>query len=201
MDEAVVVENVVPFLNPGQAMRVFPRMSRGVGQVFSQRLTGHWWSCPDWIDNVELFACWKDRLSSEQDRHSAVDELFVLLLQSPAQLMDLTAVNGDTVLHVVCRKGEWTLVDLVLRFDVNVNVRGAGDLTPLHCAAFARSESVCRALVAAHANAALRDSIGRLPENWASVQQAHQLATFLRQTRKLQTRRLVGCFSWLKDPV
>jgi hypothetical protein len=104
----------------------------------------------------------------------------------PKSVLASRAANGDGFLHVYSRKGEIRIVNLLLRFCTyaDVNLLGSGNMTPLHLGAFGKSYSVCRSLMQARADPGVVDCMHRLPENWASVQQAHDLAQFLRRARK-----------------
>ena len=185
LDDSIVVQ-IIKFLRPSEAVRVFKRLSREVRRSFSRIADPGLWEQPALVSlpDEEIVNRVKVRLKS--DRSHLIDELFLFCWTDPVRLSGLTAPNDDSILHMLCRNGEVKLFGMILnRFPaLDLNAPGAGGMTCLHCAAFSRDFSLCSYLISRGADPGLRDSIGRLAEDWATLQTAHEVASFLRKCRK-----------------
>ena len=211
MDNEVVIRNLLPFVTPVQVYAVFSVLNKSITAMIKWHVDPVAW--PDLhCHRGPYWPIARDYLK-RGDRQGLKNILLAKLGQDATAVMSMEAPNGDILLHQFARKGETNLVDMLLRYTAPVadwfgdwdssdssmpefdedhmykpayelRRKGAGGMTALHCAAFARSEATCRLLLLAGANAGARDDIGRYPENWATVQQAHDLSQFLRRVRK-----------------
>lgn len=194
------VVNVSPFLVPYEAFRIMPRLSSSTAVVFKATVQSSWWESPCLQAPHNLIDDIKVRLSIPDRKKETYSMILLHLLDDPIQFYLLRATNEDMLVHVLARRGDVGLLELIARmtsvFDPNDN--GAGGMTLLHCVAFSKSREACKFLVRVGADPNIRDAIGRLPEDWATVQQAHELATFLRHCRKGKVEsQKINCTSWL----
>lgn len=78
-------------------------------------------------------------------------------------------VDGDTALHIACRRGDLWAVELLVMGGVDVNAVGDMDMTPLHAAHRAKKisksdrEAIERYLIENGANTDFRDGFGLKP--------------------------------------
>lgn len=87
----------------------------------------------------------------------------------PINPLSFRDVDGDTSLHIACRRGDLWAIQLLVRGGVDVNAIGGMDMTPLH--AVHRSKIVSntnraaieRYLVNNGANLDIRDGFGLAP--------------------------------------
>jgi hypothetical protein len=184
-DDCIVI-HIVKFLRPSEAVRVFKHVSMEVRRSFVRVADPGLWRQPSLVSlrDEEIVNEVKFRLKS--DRSNVIDDLFLFSWLDPGRLSSLTAPNDDSILHMLCRNGDLGLVRMIANRipALDVNVPGAGGMTCLHCAAFSRDLSLSSYLVSRGADPGIRDSIGRLAEDWATLRGAHQVASFLRKCRK-----------------
>lgn len=186
------------YLEPVDAVRVFTRLSRYTRSTFQSSVDpGKTWNASLFIA-TDSFDSLRTQLST--NRRQLLSALYVGLRVNPESILNLTAANGDSLVHLLCRKGEASILRMFVSHAlIDVNRLGAGDMTLLHCSAFAKNTELCKMLINRGADPGIKDSIGRLPEDWATVQGAHELCTFLRHCRKGKHENPIsnGCFSWL----
>ncbi len=193
---------IAAFLTPYEAVRLLSRLSKGVRTSFNEQVHGAMWPAPHILSEV-IEGNPIDWIRGQLGRtySFAASEVFLVLLVDPIWIYRQRATNDDCLGHILCRRGDAGLFQLLARMSplFDPNERGAGSMTFLHCGAFARCPEVCRFLATCGASADIRDDMKRLPEDWATIQQAHDLATFLRHIRKGKTFNSspTGCMSWL----
>jgi hypothetical protein len=198
MENDVLVMHTACFLEPVDAVRVFTRLSRYIRSAFQSSVDpGRTWEA-----STTGITCSFDSLRNQlsANRRQFLSDLYIRVQVNPDFILDLRAANGDSLLHYLCRKGESYIVQLILSHAIlDMNQPGAADMTLLHCSAFSKNMEMCKFLINHRADPGTKDSIGRLPEDWATVQGAHDLCTFLRRSRKGKhvNNSPISCFSWL----
>lgn len=200
MENDVLVMHTVRFLEPVDAVRIFTRLSRYIRSAFQSSVDpGRTWEA-----SRTKITCSFDSLRNQlsANRRQFLSDLFIRMQVNPDFILDLRAINGDSFLHYLCRKGESNIVQFILsRAILDMNQPGAADMTLLHCSAFSKNMDLCKFLINHRANPCTKDSIGRLPEDWATVQGAHDLCTYLRRSRKGKhvNNTPISCFSWFNN--
>ena len=190
-----MVVNVAPFLTPLEAVRVFSRLSQSTRAV-SLESSCNFWLLPELLSSLSPVEHIRRGLAvrNQEARALLLSELYLALSIEPIPVCSIRAGNDDKLMHVLGRRGETGLLQLVARMDPSFdpNETGSGGMTALHCCAFSKSMNACKFLIQSGADPNIKDSIGRLAEDWATVQQAHELATFLRRSRKGKLGRLTN---------
>lgn len=182
-DEEFWIIHVSQYLTVIEAVRVFTRLRRTTRSSFQSSFDPYWWRTsslkPHVIENT------RSGLMSV-GRKSYISNLYISLFVDPVQVGAQRISNGDSIFHLFARRNEPGLIQLCYRMipTFDPNDRGAGGMTLLHCAAFSKSIDICRWLISVGADPKLFDDIHRLPEDWATIQNAHELATYLRRCRK-----------------
>jgi hypothetical protein len=173
MDNEVVLTYVFSFLEPEEAFRIFSSLSKYARDLWFLKLYAY--VKPLDVDEIMV--------NTNSDSSSARLALLCALFRDPRSVLGAKAPNGDEMIHKFARKGKPQLVSLLIRHNAELNSRGCGQMTPLHCAAFAKSTDTCQILLNAGADPSLRDSIGRLPEDWARMQSYPELQFLLLAAR------------------
>lgn len=91
-------------------------------------------------------------------------------------------ISGDSELHLAVQHGNIELVEVLLVRPVrptDPDVRGKGEMTPLHLAVYHRHEDIMRMLLRHGADANLRNSSGRTPLHMASAHTSHAMVAML----------------------
>ena len=189
MNSEVVVRNVIGFLFPVEAIYVFTVVNRSIRLIAQECLKERLWEKPAILLSDQICVEVKARIRTDDpyERYILLNDLWLGLTMDPDRMLNARAINGDGLLHFFCRKGEVSLASLIIRHMLApsvLNCAGASGMTALHCAAYARSEPLVRLLIKLHANPGIKDSIGRFPEDWATIQQMHDMADLLRRARK-----------------
>ena len=171
MDDEFFWVNLVPWLGPFEVVRIMCMTSKVSMSVLSNVVFS--------ISVVNL----AELVKTCKSRHSMLDTVMSVVYSHPSMIHSQCA-NGDTALHVSARRGDWLLVSLLVSFGADVNRVGAGDMTPLHCAAYGKSFRSIEILLNSGARSGEKDAMGRWPEDWATMQQCWDMATRLRHHRK-----------------
>lgn len=80
--------------------------------------------------------------------------------------VNATNTSGSSLAHVAVRTGDWKMLDLVLSFHPDVNVKEGKEVgggTPLHAATAAGSERMVRMLLKNHGDPSIVDEYGSTP--------------------------------------
>jgi hypothetical protein len=193
MDDEVVLSNVLPFLTPKQSYLLFSRLSSTSHSILVRNSDS--WNTAYPVCNFPEFIKELWRLG---DLENLLNNLFVALRKDREAAINQSLVNGDCLVHFLCRKAYCPAVHLVVQSGIDVNLKGSGDMTPLHCAAFGKSDAIVDLLLRAGADPNIPDAIGRLPEDWATVQQNYVMARKLRKTREGETSISASCFPFFQ---
>jgi ankyrin repeat protein len=93
--------------------------------------------------------------------------------------------RGMTPLHYAALYGRGdSVIPLLIRAGVSVNVREASGLTPLHCAATGDSAATVKLLLASGADKTLKDGFGATPEKTAELNNKAELARVIQDYTK-----------------
>ncbi|XP_071807493.1 uncharacterized protein [Asterias amurensis] len=100
-------------------------------------------------------------LAVEAGNMSVAREL--LTHQREEQLKAVRTDNGETPLHVACRKKDVDICKMLVDCGANVNIKNEEGHTPLHIAAWAGEEQILKTLYLAKADANILDKFDRSP--------------------------------------
>ena len=171
MDDEIIWTNVVVFLGQFDSVKILTRLSQCSRDVMHRIV---------WPAVSGNFA---ELVKTHRNRIALLDTV-ISMLKGNAGCVNDECMNGDTALHVSAKRGDVHLVSLLVHFRANVCRPGSGEMTPLHCAAFGKNLRCVEILLGARADPAVKDALGRWPEDWATTQQCWDIATMLRKTRK-----------------
>ena len=177
MENEPVLINVIPFLTCVEGFRIFSILCVFSRDVWHKKIQTNLSFHSSYLNLDDI----KAKLSNNLP--GVTEEVFRALLKTPSSSLKATATNGDELMHIFARKGHASIIQLLIQFKADVNSIGSGRMTPLHCAAFAKSEYACKTLLSARADPCLKDSLSRLPEDWARLQSIPELNDLLRNAR------------------
>ncbi|XP_053348675.1 serine/threonine-protein phosphatase 6 regulatory ankyrin repeat subunit A-like isoform X1 [Clarias gariepinus] len=83
--------------------------------------------------------------------------------RSESQLMAKTKENGDTALHICCRRRHADMARVLMEFNVNLNCQNDEGQTPLHIAAWEDDQAMLKLFYHRTANPNIADKLGRCP--------------------------------------